>query len=189
MHKYWIRILFSCFIALFINPSTLADVQNNQLTFSRLKPNCLHLNFSIAPVVALYQATLPKQSFPDFVRSLANAPEESFEINLKKAIPIIEKKSILTNQDGSQIRLLHWQWPNTSVWQKSFKEQEVLFISGANFQGHPSYISASAEACSKKPINRVQLSFHQGFYPLYVTVSQIDQFWLTDQIPFAIADF
>lgn len=189
MHKNWIRIVFGFFFALLISPSTFADVQYNQLTFSRSKQNCLHLNFSIAPTVALYQATLPKQSFPDFVRSLSNASVESFEINLKKAIPIIEKKSILTNQDGSQIRLLHWQWPSSSVWQKSFKEQEALFMSGASSQGHPSNIMVLAEACSKKPINRIQLSFHQAIYPLFVTVSPIDQFWLTDQIPFAIADF
>jgi hypothetical protein len=189
MFKYWTKIVVGLFISLLINQSTFADTQNNQVTVSHPKPNCLYLNFSISPPVALYQALLPKQSFPDFVMYLANTSIQDFENNLKKTISSIEKKSTITNQDGSQIRLLNWQWPVTQAWQKSFKEQEILFISGTNSQGHPSYVDIKAEACSRRPIHRVQLSFHQAFYPLYVTISPTDQFWLTEQIPFAIADF
>ncbi len=137
----------------------------------------------------LHQLLGQKQTFDAFLNKYAGLAPEHFQKDLEKALSALEKGALFKGPDDRKIPVRKWVWAPPPLWQQSIQEQRALLMAGAGNAGHPNPVTFTAEACSKRPISRVILGFDSSLYPLSVEASKTDQFWLTADLPTAIADF
>jgi hypothetical protein len=165
------------------------EQQKNRLTIKRQDARCINLEFSVAAPLVLHPILGPKQTFDAFINKAAGQSPEAFQKELEKALAVIEKGALVKGPDERKIPLRKWVWAAPPLWQQSIQQQRALIMAGAGNTGHPNPVEFTATACSKSPINRLLIGFDSSLYPLFVEASQSDQFWLTVDIPTAIADF
>ena len=165
------------------------EQQKNRLTITREDARCINLAFSVAAPLVLHPILGPKQTFDAFINKAAGLSPEAFQKELEKALTAIERGAAIKGPDERKIPLRKWVWSAPLFWQQSIQQQQALIMAGAGNTGHPNPVEFTATACGKNPISRLQFGFNPSLYPLLVEASQSDRFWLTVDIPTAVADF
>jgi len=165
------------------------EQQKNRLIIKRHDAQCIHLEFSVAAPLVLHPILGSKQTFDAFINKASGLSPEAFQKDLEKALTAIEKGALVKGPDERKIPVRKWVWAPPTLWQQSIHQQRALIMAGAGNSGHPNPVEFTATACSKNPISRLLLKFDSSLYPLFVEASQSDQFWLTADIPTAVADF
>jgi len=184
-----IGILLSA-LGIFAENTALAhEQQKNRLTIVKQDANCLGLSFVVSAPPVLHQLLGQKQTFDAFLNKYAGLAPDHFQKDLEKALSALEKGALVKGPDDRRIPVRKWVWAPPPLWQQSIQEQRALLMAGAGNTGHPNPVGFTAEACSKRPISRVILGFDSSLYPMSVEASKTDQFWLTADLPTAIADF
>jgi len=182
--------IVSSALGIFAGNTALAhEQQKNRLTIVKQDANCLGLSFVVSAPPVLHQLLGQKQTFDAFLNKYAGLSPEHFQKDLEKALNALEKGALFKGPDDRRIPVRKWVWAPPLLWQQSIQEQRALLMAGAGNTGHPNPVVFTAEACSKRPISRLMLGFDPSLYPLSVEASKTDQFWLTVDIPTAIADF
>ena len=186
-------VAFSCCYtlgALIGSPVSFAhEQQKNRLTIKRQDSRCINLEFSVAAPLVLHPILGPRQTFDAFINKAAGQSPAVFQKELEKALTAIERGALLKGPDERKIPVLKWVWSAPSFWQQSIQHQQALIMAGAGNTGHPNPVEFTATACGKNPISRLMFGFNPSLYPLFVEASQSDRFWLTADIPTAVADF
>jgi len=165
------------------------EQQKNRLKITRQDSRCINLEFSVAAPLVLHPILGPKQTFDAFINKAAGQSPAAFQKELEKALTAIEKGALIKGPDERKIPALKWVWSAPSLWQQSIQQQQALIMAGAGNTGHPNPVDFTATACAKNPISRLMFGFNPSLYPLFVEASQSDRFWLTADIPTAVADF
>lgn len=180
-----------CFFAALIAPGIAVahEQQRNRLTITRQDARCIDLAFSIAAPLVLHPLLGPKQTFDAFINKTSALSPEAFQKQLELALTAIERGAQIIGPDERKVTVRKWAWAPPAVWQQSIHQQQALIMAGAGNSGHPNPVEFTATACSKNPINRLRFGFNPSLYPLFVEASPSDQFWLTVDIPTAVADF
>jgi hypothetical protein len=180
-----------CFLAALTGPHFAVghEQQKNRLTIKRQDSKCINLEFSVAAPLVLHPILGPKQTFDAFINKAAGQSPAVFQKELEKALTAIEKGALIKGPDERKIPALKWVWAAPSLWQQSIQQQQALIMAGAGNTGHPNPVDFTATACAKNPIGRLMFGFNPSLYPLFVEASQSDRFWLTADIPTAVADF
>jgi len=186
-------VAISCYFLLgaLIGPqvSFAHDQQKNRLTIQRQDARCISLAFSVSAPLILHPILGSKQTFDAFINRAAEISPEAFQKELERALTAIEKGAIVKGPDERKIPVKNWVWAAPPLWQQSIQQQRALIMAGAGNTGHPDPVEFTATACGKSPINRLLFGFDYSLYPLFVEASRSDQFWLTADIPTAVADF
>jgi len=179
------------FLAALIGPEIVLghEQQKNRLKITRQDSRCINLEFSVAAPLVLHPILGPKQTFDAFINKAAGQSPAAFQKELEKALTAIEKGALIKGPDERKIPALKWVWSAPSLWQQSIQQQQALIMAGAGNTGHPNPVDFTATACAKNPISRLMFGFNPSLYPLFVEASQSDRFWLTADIPTAVADF
>jgi hypothetical protein len=180
-----------CFLAALTGPQIALghEQQKNRLTIKRQDSRCINLEFSVTAALVLHPLLGPKQTFDAFLSKTAGLPPVAFQKELEKALTAIEKGALIKGPDERKIPAVKWAWSAPSFWQQSIQQQQALIMAGAENTGHPNPVEFTAIACGKSPISRLMFGFNPGLYPLFVEATQSDRFWLTADIPTAVADF
>jgi len=165
------------------------EQQKNRLIIKRQDSRCINLEFSVAAPLVLHPILGPKQTFDAFINKAASLSPEAFQKELEKALAAIEKSALIKGPDERKIPVRKWVWAAPLLWQQSIQQQQALLMAGAGNTGHPNPVEFTATACGKNPIGRLMLGFNSSLYPLFVEATQSDRFWLTVDIPTAVADF
>jgi len=165
------------------------EQQKNRLTITRHDSRCINLEFSVAAPLVLHPILGPKQTFDAFINKAAGQSPVAFQKELEKALTAIEKGALIRGPGERKIPALKWVWSAPSLWQQSIQQQQALIMAGAGNTGHPNPVEFTATACGKNPVSRLMFGFNPSLYPLFVEASQSDRFWLTADIPTAVADF
>lgn len=165
------------------------DQQKNRLTITRQDARCINLAFSVSGPLVLHPILGSKQTFDAFINKFAAFSPEAFQKELERALGSIEKDALIKGPDERKLTIQKWVWAAPPLWQQSIQQQRALIMAGAGNSGHPNPLEFTATACGKHPINRLMLGFNPSLYPLFVEASLTDQFWLTADIPTAVADF
>ena len=165
------------------------EQQKNRLKITRQDSRCINLEFSVAAPLVLHPILGPKQTFDAFINKAAGQSPAAFQKELEKALTAIEKGALIKGPDERKIPALKWVWSAPSLWQQRIQQQQALIMAGAGNTGHPNPVEFTATACGKNPIGRLMFGFNPSLYPLFVEASQSDRFWLTADIPTAVADF
>jgi len=179
------------FLAALIGPQVALghEQQKNRLIIKRQDSRCIDLEFSVAAPLVLHPILGPKQTFDAFINKAAGLSPEAFQKELEKALAAIEKNALIKGPDERKIPVRKWVWAAPLLWQQSIQQQQALLMAGAGNTGHPNPVEFTATACGKNPIGRLMLGFNSSLYPLFVEATQSDRFWLTVDIPTAVADF
>jgi len=165
-----------------------ADIQNNALDIHQKNANCMELSLNFIPPILLQRMTPSKLAYGPWIDQLLRMPDKDFDQKVNKAQKFIEKNTHLISNMWGPLKV-KWTWGETNEWKKSANEQALILTLPITMQGHPRSVRVMAEACSHKPIGRVQIDFSPALYPLYVDVDKKDQFWLTEEIPQTTVDF
>jgi len=165
------------------------EQQKNRLTIERQDARCINMAFSVSAPLILHPILGPKQTFDAFINRAAGLSPEAFQKELERALTAIEKGALVKGPDERKIPVKNWVWAAPPLWQQRIQQQRALIMAGALNNGHPDPVEFIATACGKSPINRLMIGFDYSLYPLFVEVSRSDQFWLTADIPTAVADF
>ena len=165
------------------------EQQKNRLTIKRQDARCINMAFSVSGPLVLHPILGPKQTFDAFINRAAGLSPEAFQKELERALTAIEKGALVKGPDERKIPVKNWVWAAPPLWQQSILQQRALIMAGTLNNGHPDPVEFIATACGKSPINRLMIGFDYSLYPLFVEVSRSDQFWLTADIPTAVADF
>jgi hypothetical protein len=183
------RLICICGGILFFGVSSAhADVQSNAVNFHKKNANCVDVRLSLVPPILLQRITPSKLDFGLFIDQLLRMPEKDFDLKVNKVQKMIEKNTHLISSMWGPLKV-KWTWVASEEWKKSVSEQSLVLTLPVKMQGHPSSVTIMAEACSAKPLGRLQIGFYPALYPLLVDVDNRDHQWLTEELPQSTIDF
>jgi hypothetical protein len=178
-----------CGVILFFGVSSAhADLQSNTVNFHKKNANCVDMRLSLVPPILLQRITPSKLAFGPFIDQLLRMPDKDFDLKVNKVQKMIEKNSHLISSMWEPLKV-KWTWVASEEWKKSVSEQSLVLTLPVKMQGHPSSVTIMAEACSVKPLGRLQIGFYPALYPLLVDVDNGDHQWLTEELPQSTIDF
>lgn len=115
--------------------------------------------------------------------------EVAFKKEIAKIASVLQTTSKITDLEGRPFVFANWKWPEAQAWMKTLKEEQILFITGSNSQGHAKPILIHAQACSNQTINTIQFAFDVRLYPIDISATDNNPIVLTKEAPFATAEF
>ena len=182
------KCLLSFCLALWATTS-LADITNNKIVITRLNKKCLNVDFSLSPVFTIHQILTPQMAWDNFFTHYTSMNEVAFKKEITKLSSALKTSSRITDLEGKPFIFANWKWPEAQPWIKTLKEEQILFLTGANSQGHAKPIEVHAQACSNQTINTIQFTFDPRLYPIDIVSTDNNPIVLTKEAPFATAEF
>jgi len=187
--KVLAQCLFSLLISIWGATAALADVTNNKITLTKLNKKCLNVDFSLSPVFTIHQILTPQMAWESFFTYYTGLNEVAFKKEITKLSTSIKATSKITDLEGKPFVFANWKWPEAQPWMKTLKEEQILFITGSNAQGHAKPIEVHAQACSNQNISTIQYAFDPRLYPIEIIATDNNPILLTKEAPFGTAEF
>ena len=181
--------LFGLLLSVWVTPPALADVFNNKITITKLNKKCLNVDLSLSPVFTIHQILTPQMAWDSFFTHYTGLNEAAFIKETTKLSDVLKVTSRITDLEGRPFVFANWKWPEAKPWMKILKEEQILFMTGSNAQGHAKPIEIHAQACSNQNISTIQFAFDARLYPIDISATDNNPIVLTKEVPFATAEF
>ncbi|MFM9993206.1 MAG: hypothetical protein ACKVOY_17395 [Burkholderiaceae bacterium] len=184
-----VKFIVIFFTLIYFNIAVSHDRQINKGFIQKADNKSLELEFLIDPALLMHKALMPNASLEQSIKRYAEMSPEAFVKEFAQLKQLMAKDIKIIGADGKRLAPRSFKLQPHAEWQYIFKTQIVLLEAFSNEAGHLPQMKINITFKSGKNLSQAQFSVPGAMFPILMRNMPADEFWLSDQIPFAIVHF